>query len=328
MPLYGPGGGGGGGGGDTFILSGSDLYWTSVSGSAVRNTGSAVLIPNGTEAAPGLAWAQEPGSGFRRQDGDIPLAVVIRGNDFIRFRGDGKMGINIDNPVYPLMIDGDFCIQNGGYNFRHEDDVESDLIFYRGGVRHSGSFQFRRIGHDWTILEVRAPISPNNGYEATISLTRDLNSADNPDTDLEFIDIYNNGYPLGTGSEEQYGIRMQKAGAGQWRPFVFDFWAGLGTPKIEVLRVDSGQRVGVGGVTAPSSSLHVSGSGITCWGDIAHMSGGLGFFSNSPVQQPDAYTVSNGLSVRSFDANNTSVEELADVLGTLIADLKAYGLLK
>jgi hypothetical protein len=43
---------------------------------------------------------------------------------------------------------------------------------------------------------------------------------------------------------------------------------------------------------------------------------------------PYAYTPTNVSTDRAFDANNTSIDELADVLGTVIADLKAYGLLK
>jgi hypothetical protein len=40
-----------------------------------------------------------------------------------------------------------------------------------------------------------------------------------------------------------------------------------------------------------------------------------------------AYTPSNVTTDRSYDANATTVDELADVLGTLIADLQATGLL-
>lgn len=41
---------------------------------------------------------------------------------------------------------------------------------------------------------------------------------------------------------------------------------------------------------------------------------------------PETYSESNVSADRSFDANNTSLEEVADVLGTLIADLRATGL--
>lgn len=41
-----------------------------------------------------------------------------------------------------------------------------------------------------------------------------------------------------------------------------------------------------------------------------------------------AYTVTNVTADRAYDANATTLDELADVLGTLIADLQAYGLLQ
>ena len=39
------------------------------------------------------------------------------------------------------------------------------------------------------------------------------------------------------------------------------------------------------------------------------------------------YTVTNVTPDRSYDANATTVDEVADVLGTLIADLKTKGIL-
>ena len=53
----------------------------------------------------------------------------------------------------------------------------------------------------------------------------------------------------------------------------------------------------------------------------------LGFFNTTPVVQDVAWTVTNYLVDRSYDANATTIDELADVLGTLITVLKAYGLL-
>lgn len=44
------------------------------------------------------------------------------------------------------------------------------------------------------------------------------------------------------------------------------------------------------------------------------------------ASQP-TYTVSNVTTDRTYDANSTSLDEIADVLGTLIADLRATGVL-
>jgi hypothetical protein len=53
----------------------------------------------------------------------------------------------------------------------------------------------------------------------------------------------------------------------------------------------------------------------------------LGFFNATPVVQPSAYTPSNVTTDRSYDANATTIDELADVLGTLISDIKSLGLI-
>lgn len=53
----------------------------------------------------------------------------------------------------------------------------------------------------------------------------------------------------------------------------------------------------------------------------------LGFFNATPVVQPAAYTTSNVTTDRTYDANATTLDELADVVGTLIADIKSLGLI-
>ena len=74
-------------------------------------------------------------------------------------------------------------------------------------------------------------------------------------------------------------------------------------------------------------SIHV-GTGLTSVDTFEHRGVTLGFFGTAPVAQTAAYTITNVTPDRAYDANATSVAELADVLGTLIADLTAYGLLQ
>ena len=52
----------------------------------------------------------------------------------------------------------------------------------------------------------------------------------------------------------------------------------------------------------------------------------IGFFGHATAVQPAAYTPSNVSADRSYDANSTTLDEVADVLGTLIADLQSIGL--
>jgi hypothetical protein len=51
----------------------------------------------------------------------------------------------------------------------------------------------------------------------------------------------------------------------------------------------------------------------------------LGFWNKTPVVQPSAYTITNDTVDRSLDCNSTSLDEVADVLGTLIKDLQSVG---
>ena len=53
----------------------------------------------------------------------------------------------------------------------------------------------------------------------------------------------------------------------------------------------------------------------------------LGFYGATPIVRPGTYTPTNVTTDRAYDADATTTAELADVLGTLIADLKALGLI-
>lgn len=48
---------------------------------------------------------------------------------------------------------------------------------------------------------------------------------------------------------------------------------------------------------------------------------------NFTLSSPQTYTITNVSTDRSYDANSTTLDELADALGTLIADLRAAGLI-
>lgn len=54
-------------------------------------------------------------------------------------------------------------------------------------------------------------------------------------------------------------------------------------------------------------------------------SGNVGFNGQAAAAQPD-YTVTNGTTDRTFNANSTTIDELADVVATVIADLTSIGL--
>lgn len=60
---------------------------------------------------------------------------------------------------------------------------------------------------------------------------------------------------------------------------------------------------------------------------IAGSTGQIGFFGATPVAQSTGWSVTNETTTKTFDADATSIDELADVLGTLIEYFKTIGLL-
>lgn len=80
-------------------------------------------------------------------------------------------------------------------------------------------------------------------------------------------------------------------------------------------------------INVSGSKVLVSGA-LEIDGNLDHDGSNIGFFGVAPVARAASYTPTNVTTDRSYDADATTVEELADVLGTLIADLKAYGLLQ
>ena len=83
-----------------------------------------------------------------------------------------------------------------------------------------------------------------------------------------------------------------------------------------------------------SNTLRTGGSvvvdvGLTVVGNASIGGSGvsIGFYGATPVAKSSAYSISNATADRSFNADSTTVDELADVVGTLITDLKNMGLI-
>ena len=72
-----------------------------------------------------------------------------------------------------------------------------------------------------------------------------------------------------------------------------------------------------------------AGSGLNTLSTILQLTGDskIGVFGVTPVARTSAYTPTNVTTDRSYNANSTTLDEIADVLGTLIADLQGFGFL-
>jgi len=117
--------------------------------------------------------------------------------------------------------------------------------------------------------------------------------------------------------------------------------AGFGTSILLAAEDTTTEDVSVARVKASwATATHASRKGqldLTVYDDAGERTGfsvgtngvvaKIGFFGHAPAARPSAYTPTNVSTDRSYDANATTLDEIADVLGTLIADLQAYGLL-
>jgi hypothetical protein len=75
----------------------------------------------------------------------------------------------------------------------------------------------------------------------------------------------------------------------------------------------------------PSGSKVLVAKALEIDGAFDHDGSTFGVFGVTPASRVAAYTVTNAITDRSFDADNTTIAELADVVATIIGDLKTYG---
>jgi hypothetical protein len=74
-------------------------------------------------------------------------------------------------------------------------------------------------------------------------------------------------------------------------------------------------------------SANASFWSVTVGGNLDHDGTGVGFYGVAPIARRTGWVATTQPADRSLDTNNTSLNEVADVLNTLIVDLYAYGLI-
>ena len=100
------------------------------------------------------------------------------------------------------------------------------------------------------------------------------------------------------------------------------------TGSSEDLRIDLSNANEIRFETSTSVSvIRFVSMGIEIDGTLDHDGTTVGFYGVAPVVRSATYTPSNVTTDRTFDANATSLDEVADVLGTLINDLKLTGII-
>lgn len=81
-----------------------------------------------------------------------------------------------------------------------------------------------------------------------------------------------------------------------------------------------------GGVAATAGDINIGETSAAAINIGGALGATLGFFGTAATGQSAAYTPTNVTPDRSFDADSTTLDEIADVVGTIIADLQAFGL--
>lgn len=159
----------------------------------------------------------------------------------------------------PLVIKGNedgaaAVLDNGAIRFDRSYDINdgtsSSLIMV---YPPSGIPYIRRYGQDFTLFKIWSPTNSRNAYESTLALV-------NGDNEEEYLDLYNLNYP----SSRNFGIRMQKRGTGEYKPFRFEYSNGGSTYPVFVISPDTTAafygKVSIGTTNAHGYKLAVAGN--------------------------------------------------------------------
>jgi hypothetical protein len=115
-----------------------------------------------------------------------------------------------------------------------------------------------------------------------------------------------------------YGLPYEFVGGPILRTLSF-VGSGVDGPLLEW--TDTGARL----YSSASYELTVENS-LVITGTLSHAGSYLGFYGKTPVEAK-AYTYTNVVESRDIDADSVTLNSLADIVGTLISDLKSVGLL-
>lgn len=161
----------------------------------------------------------EPITSPRRLSTPWPPFIEGGGGDVTKVYVDGSLNAKVsksgDTMTGALTIEGDgdqyLILDNAALGFAAEGTRYGDIVLARYEDYFLELMNWASgEAADATVLRISA--NTTSGKEATLALVR----GDWPN--IEFLDLYNNGYV----NSSQYGIRIQKRGTGIFRDFVID----------------------------------------------------------------------------------------------------------
>jgi hypothetical protein len=224
--------------------------------------------------------------------------------ELIRVQRGGNVGIGTNNPGSLLELAG-----NGGgdMNLSLNDTTNTQEYTLRNGKDVAGTFSIyddTASSHRFAITSSGAVGIGTTGPSAllhVVKTTEQLRLGYDADSYAKFTVTSNGSLTIATyGNVGTSGDLFLTAGGG----FTINFDSDGG----------SGGEV-----------FSVQGAGSHLF--RIKRDGQIGFFGVSPEGQASAYTITNVTPDRSYDANSTTLDEVADTLGTLVSDLQSYGLL-
>lgn len=194
---------------------------------------------------------------------------------------------------------------------------------------NAGESVILRSGENWTIVNTLAEIPLNDAaiQEGTDTLSTSLLNNCNAIIGIQITGIPSNGQILAFNSltnrlEWMSGIggvnnslsNLSNVSINTSLISDTDNIDDLGTPTNRWKNLYLGGFIGDG---SGNELLKFSSSGVPK----------IGFLGATAIARTAAYTPTNVTPDRSYDANSTTLDEVASVLGTLITDLQGFGLL-
>lgn len=284
---------------------------------SLDGTGQLALL-DGTGGAPSYSFAGELGLGFSR-DASGSVALFSADPTLARLHVRAATA----DASSALILNSNAL--GAGDQFVSCGENSSD----------TGAWSFGRDDSDssaWVLSQKFSAVGTNNFIRVTTAGAITLGASSG--TQSHSI----NGTVILSTSTDQL-LRVASSGATQESAIDVQLAAGNTTgDAYSLYRISGGTSWAVGLDNSDSDKWKVSQStglgtndyiAVTTAGGVslAPVGGALGFFGVTPAAKVTTYSATNVTTDRSYDANATSVDELADVLGTLISDLRGYGLL-
>lgn len=270
----------------------------------------------------------QPTAGVMDADRDSFLVMEFSGDEAARLRASGSA---VD-PTLSIVADGQLTLNGGTLH------TTRSIVFDNGRAVTAGDYEIGRDADGTNQLHLNMPtgatlevsindvpqlvMSPTaiNFVVAGSGATRVVNIDNSSGDDNSDIRVVIGSSSIG--GDAQLGFNAGNgSGANTWcmgqRHLDTGFYIVASNDLADgniVLSADQSENVKI------HAALEIDG-------DLNHDGSNVGFYGIAPVARSAGWTITNDSADRAFDADSTSVAELADIVATLITDLAATGII-